>query len=262
MAKRVMILVLAVNQEPWRTIEVEGQRATWAINIGEEQSVFWLHGLTGGVTRLVMGAGVKALQMLGSERALARYRNLTGSWAARRPVFQDGDRVLTRVPETYLNTNPKTIAGLRYMLDRYDFDYLLRTNTSTYVNRRLLADFAEELPEKGYYGGFIGESGGVRYASGTCTLLSRDVIELIVADPEWEYNIIDDVAIGRSMNRAGIDVEPFRRIDVLNNEQLDSLDADTLRTTFVVRCKGVDSREHDIAVMRRVHGLYQGIGLA
>jgi hypothetical protein len=170
--------------------------------------------------------------------------------------------VLTQVPETYLNTNPKTIAGLRYMLGRYKFQYLLRTNTSTYINRKLLAEFVEGLPEERYYGGFIGESGGVRFASGACTLLSRDAIEMIVADPQWEYNIIDDVAIGRSMNRRGVGVQPISRVDVLDDKDLDDLDIDRLRSTFVVRCKGIQNREHDVIAMHRVHSLYQAIGLA
>lgn len=262
MGKRVLILILTVDQEPWRTIEIQGQRATWAATTDEELPIFWLHGRTGGVTRFLARAGSKVIQMIGSERALARYRHLTGSWAAGRPVRQEGDMVLTQVPETYLNTNPKTIAGLRHILDRYDFDYLLRTNTSTYVNRQLLADFVEELPEERYYGGFIGEFGGVRFASGTCTLLSRDAVEMIVTDPQWEYNIIDDVAIGRSMKRAGIDVQPFHRIDLPTSEILDTLDTDTLRSAFVIWCKGIHSREHDVVAMRRVHELYRDAGLA
>jgi hypothetical protein len=262
MCKRVLILVLTVDQEPWRTIEVQGQRATWAAITDEEPSIFWLHGRTGGVMRFLVRACGKAIQMSGSERTLARYRQVTGSWAAGRPVSQESDMVLTGVPETYLNTNPKTIAGLRHMLDNYAFDYLFRTNTSTYVNRQLLANFVEELPVRRYYGGFIGESNGIRYASGTCTLLSRDAVEVIVADPQWEYNVIDDVAIGRSMRRAGIEIQPLRRVDLTTSALVDHLDTRALRSTFVVRCKGNESREHDVASMRHVHELYRAAGLA
>jgi hypothetical protein len=257
-----MILVLSVDREPWRTIEVQGQRATWAASTNEDLPIFWLHGRTRGVMRFLVRTGGKAIQLIGSERMLARYRVLAGSWAAGRPVSQEGDRVVTGVPETLLNTNPKTIAGLRYMLDNYDFDYLLRTNTSTYLNRQLLADFVRELPETRYYGGFISESDGDRYASGTCTLLSRDAVEIINADPQWEYNIVDDMAMGRSMKRSGIALQPFDRINLLTSEHLDSLDADTLRSVFVVRCKGIHNREHDVVAMHRVHELYRDAGLA
>jgi hypothetical protein len=258
----VLILVLTVDQEPWRTIEIQGQRATWAATVDDELPIFWLHGRTRGLMRMLVRAGDKAIEIIGSGAALARFHRLTGVWAVGRPVRQEGNVVFTGVPETYLNTNPKTIAGLRHVLEKYDFDYLLRTNTSTYVNRQLLADFVVNLPEERYYGGFLGESGNVRYASGTCTLLSRDAVEMIVSDPQWEYDIIDDIAIGKSMERAGVDIQPFDRIDVLTSEHINNLTIDTLRSAFVVRCKGAHGREHDIVAMHRVHELYRDAGLA
>lgn len=259
--KRILVLVLTVDQEPWRTIETEGQRATWAATSDGEIPIFWLYGRTGGVTRFLLRASNKTLQAMGAVSTLARFRHLTGSLAARRPVREQGDKVYTQVPETQLGVNPKTRAGLRHILETHDFDYLLRTNTSTYVNLKLLAEFVAGLPDESYYGGFIGESNGVRFASGTCALLSRDAVQTIVADAAWQYEIIDDVAIGWSMRRAGLEVQPIHRIDVHTSEDLGALGVETLRSTFVVRCKGLDSRQHDVAAMRRVHELYGEAGL-
>jgi hypothetical protein len=262
MEKRFLIMVLANDREPWRTVEVEGQRATWASRSAKNRPVLWLHGRTGGVERFSILACGKALRTIGATGALKYYRNLTGSWTAKRPVVQEGDRVVTGVPESYLNANPKTIAGLRHVLNTYDFDYIFRTNTSTYINLKLLEKFIETLPDRGYYGGFEAEYGGVRFASGTGILLSRDVAQMIVEDPEWEFELIDDVAIGRCMRRMGVDLQPFDRVDVLDRAQLDKLDVKALKSAFFVRCKGTESREHDVIAMRRVHRLYQEMGLA
>lgn len=113
---RILVLVLSLAREPWRTIERAGQRATWA--------------------------------------------------AA-------------------------------------DLDsYLLRTKAACYVERRRLQATVAALPGTGLYGGFVGESEGCPFVSGTGMLLSRDVVEMAVADPDWEFDRVDDVALMRRVHDA------------------------------------------------------------
>jgi hypothetical protein len=257
MGKKLLILVLALDQEPFRTMECKGQRATWAALPHNGFDVLWLHGRTKGVVRFVLRVMVKALQVVGSKSSISRFRQITGSWMASLPVNKVDDKVFTSVAETYMNTNPKTIAGLRYVLNHYDFDYLLRTNSSTYINTNLLLKYADELPTSRYYGGFLGQHCGEYFASGTCTLLSRDVVNMVCNDPNWEYDYIDDVAIGRSLNRMGITPQAFSRLDLMTDAQLDSLSIEDLQSVFVIRCKGSESREHDLKAMHRVHAVYK-----
>jgi len=216
--------------------------------------VRWLYGKTGVVSTVARYAQ-RAVQrfvpaMYGS------YSRMVGGWFASLGARTNGDRLETRVPETYLNTNPKNIVGLRHLLATEDFDYVFRTNTSSYVNLGGLDEYVQGLPDAGYYAGFIGERDGTRFASGTCTLMSRDLVEYAVSDPAWEFGLIDDVAMGRSMARASVEVQPLERVDVLTSEDLASLTAETLSGAFVVRCKSNGGREHDIEAMRRVHHFY------
>lgn len=255
--KRVLVLVLAMDAEPWRMIEDEGQRKTWAAD--PSVPVFYLYGKSGKMTRTAAKYIQKGIQRLAGEKAFSLLSRAAGSWMASRPVSIDGDRLMTGVPETYLNTNPKNIAGLRHLLATQQFDYVFRTNTSSYVNLGVLDEYVQSLPTDGYYAGFIGESGGTRFASGTCTLMSRDVAETAVSDPEWEYWLIDDVAMGRSMARASVEVQPLTRVDVLTPEDLHALTPETLASAFVVRCKSLGGRDHDVKAMHRVHELYDAL---
>lgn len=257
MRKKLLILVLALDQEPFRTIEIKGQRATWAAKPHDGFDVLWLHGRNKGFVRFILRTIVKVLKVAGWESVISRFRQLSGSWMASLPVNKIEDKICTSVAETYMNTNPKTIAGLRYVLEHYDFDYLLRTNSSTYINTQSLLRYIDELPGCSYYGGFIGQHRGVDYVSGTCTLLSRDVVDMICTDPNWEYDYIDDVAIGRSLNRAGVKPQFFSKLDILNDAELDSLGIEDLMSVFVIRCKGTESRDHDLKAMHRVHDLYK-----
>ncbi|MGT2461430.1 hypothetical protein [Sinomonas atrocyanea] len=243
-----------MDAQPWRMIEEEGQRKTWAA--APTLPVFFLYGKSGKATRTVAKYIQKGVQRLAGDKAFALFSRAAGSWMASRQVQIDGDRLMTGVPETYLNTNPKNIAGLRHLLATQEFDYVFRTNTSSYVNLAALEEYVQNLPRTGYYAGFIGESDGTRFASGTCTLISRDVAVRATTDSQWEFGLIDDVAMGRSMARAGIGVHPLDRVDVLTPEDLEALTPEALRRAFVVRCKSLGGRDHDVKAMRRVHELY------
>lgn len=245
--------------EPWRSIETDGQQATWAAN---SDDVFWLHGRTSGILRQCTRMIDKSLRLTGSKTLLDHGRNFLGAWAVGFRVTHQENRVISGVPETYINTNAKTVAGLRYMLQHFSFDYLLRTNTSTYVNLRLLTEFVKGLPQEGYYGGPVGMADGIEYASGTGMLFSRDIVRLIACDPKWEFGVIDDVAVGRCMKRNGISLHPLGRVDILNETDIQTLNRDELRSTFLVRCKGNQGRDHDINVMHLVHAAYRDMGLA
>lgn len=252
--KRVLVLVLAMDAQPWRQIEDEGQRKTWAAEPHPAVPVAWLYGRMGLASTIAKYAHGLARRLPGFvERG---YSRVAGSWFSSRSVRRQGDRLLTGVPETYLNTNAKNIAGLTHLLATEEFDYVFRTNTSSYVNLSMLEEYVQSLPLEGFYGGYLGERDGVTFASGTCTLMSRDVAQQAVNDPAWEYGIIDDVAMGQSMARAGIAARSLERIDLLSVADIEALSAEDLESVFVVRCKNSDDRAHDVTAMRRVHELY------
>lgn len=253
--RRVLVLVLAMDAQPWRMIEDEGQRTTWAAEPHRDVPVFWLYGRTGLSSTLARYAQ-RAMLRFTPASVFRVYSRVVGAWVASLGVRGVGDRLETGVPETYLNTNPKTIAGLRHLLATQDFDFVFRTNTSSYVNLPMLEEFVQSIPTEGFYAGFMGESGGVKFASGACTLMSHDLVRHVASDPEWEYGIIDDVAMGRSAMRAGVTVQPLGRIDLLSLVEIEALSAGDLRSVFVVRCKNSDARAHDVTAMRRVHELY------
>lgn len=253
--KKVLVVVLALDAEPWRSIEEQGQRATWARD-ETDVPIFWLHGINRGLSRALIRSVSKGLELLGAKKSVRTFRHFTGRWAAGRGATIEAREIRTRVPETYITTNAKTVAAFRHLLSVADFDYVLRTNSSTYVNIDMLTKFVQSIPNDNYYGGTSWQAHGVEYATGTSILLSRDLVEYVAGDPSWEFDLVDDLALGKSMVRAGAKVDPFPRIDVYTREDLCGLRSEDLKSTFIVRCKGLEGRRHDIAAMRRVHELY------
>ena len=90
----------------------------------------------------------------------------------------------------------KTIKAFEYFIN-YDYDYLLRTNLSSFYSLNNLISFLNNCPQEKYCLGAKINSYGIFYPSGCGYILSKDIIIDIVENKnKIEYNIWDDVSIG------------------------------------------------------------------
>lgn len=107
--------------------------------------------------------------------------------------------------------------ALNYVKD-WDYDIIFRTNSSSYVNKQRLKEFAATLPtEKLYAGWEIEGNAGYNVVSGAGIFLSRDTAEILreKIDPNFERE--EDVFCGQLLHEAGIKIINDRsRFDVEN----------------------------------------------
>ena len=102
-----------------------------------------------------------------------------------------------------MNVIKKTLSFFEYCYNNKDFDYILRPNCGSYVSLPLLKKhiFQNNFPKEGMYCGITGNHAGIRFVSGACTLISRDIIGLIVKNKDtimsYGRTLMDDVAIGK-----------------------------------------------------------------
>jgi len=150
------------------------------------------------------------------------------------PYIQD-NTLYTRGTEDYCNIFNKTIESLKFF-NIYEYDYIIRTNVSSYYDFKLLKEFLIPYPTKHVYAGVINEYMGVRFASGCGMIMTPDVVQLlinnyhIVERPGYigsfmNYNnqdeyIMDDIAIGYVLEKAGCQVIELPRIDIATKELL------------------------------------------
>lgn len=247
---RLLVLVLSLDREPWSSIEREGQRPTWVRS--SLAPVRFYYGPTGPAGTAIAGAA-KGLGNARLGRARKTLLRGVGELYRRQPVVASGDRIYTGVPEAYYTVGAKTLAAFRHALDAYDFDYLYRTNTSSYLNTGLLIERLHDMPRNSLYAGFPGHADGVDFASGTSILLSRDIAEAVTRAPGWEHEVTDDVALGRMAARLGVPLHPTERAEVNTPEQVDDLPVDILADVPLFRCKSLTDRTQDAVIMRRLH---------
>jgi hypothetical protein len=181
---KVIFLVIA-SEDPVHQSDLFTQRDTWVRTIPPECKVIWLRG-------------------------------------HEKNSFDFDDSTLT-VPclELYGNILEKTILGVRYILETFEFDVLVRTNVSTYFNvEKTLAELRKRSYLHPFFGGYIdktkgeyfGKLGKNDYISGTGIFLSRGAAEKL-ADLNFTQfrGVPDDVAISHYLELSGIQKVRMKR---------------------------------------------------
>lgn len=149
-------------------------------------------------------------------------------------IVTEENEIITKTEESRANLLRKTVKAIEYCLDNDpDIDFIFRPNCGSYINTALLSKFLEDKPRNGFYCGINGYFNNIRYSSGACILMSKDVAKLIVDNQtELEYDgnrLMDDVAIGDFLSKRGIDLKS----DAM---RIDSSSVSELHNSFNKQC--------------------------
>ena len=118
----------------------------------------------------------------------------------------DKNYLFINTDDGYKSIAEKTLLAFERVNRDYDFDYIFRTNTSSYINFSRLEKFITDNENILDYCGkkLITREGDV-IASGAGFFLSRKNIELIIDNKNYyEETLPDDVAIARLLKRFNI----------------------------------------------------------
>ena len=98
------------------------------------------------------------------------------------------------------------------MLHNLDFDYLFRTNTSSYINIEVLQKYISDLNlnEENYlYSGIpinlikSTTNEEIKFVSGAGILFNRNTLELLVSEEAFfDHDEWEDVGIGKLLNKS------------------------------------------------------------
>lgn len=167
------------------------------------------------------------------------------------------DNLYLPYEETFDNIGRKTIATFEFALNNYEFDYIIRPNASTYVDLDILYKYLVDKPRTNFVGGVLGDAPGIsRFISGSCYVLSRDVVSMIIDNKEkWDHRYLDDVAMGKLIySFPSVSIQAIGRIGHINpyNEKNIYID----KNIYNYRCK-CPNREDDLKTFNRLHFLFK-----
>lgn len=160
-----------------------------------------------------------------------------------------------------------TYGPLKTALDtalRLPWVHLFRTNSSSYIDKYLLREYAATMPSTGCYAGGEGHCRGYRYASGCGCLMSRDAVLAVYRALDGPLDMpgeIEDVFMGRAITSAGISVTPAvpARPGTTGTQRFDYWSGDyngPLPDTYHYRCAGSrDGARLDFESFERIHAM-------
>jgi hypothetical protein len=246
---RILVLILSSPKSPWIDILRQGQRQTWMKQSVEGIQILAYFGVHNTFSKVLSIIRLISLRTFGPEFN-QELNKVVNSLFLRKSCRITGDEIFTKVPEGLLATTAKTMVAFKACMD-LDFDYIVRTNTSSYLHLERMAKALADKPRQSFYAGPLGIHGNIRYASGTCIILSRDLFETLSQTSTWDLGLVDDISIGKILNAHGVFPVPIDRFEFTSLETLSPITADS--SVFLFRCKELlDGKRLDIRNMRRL----------
>ena len=121
----------------------------------------------------------------------------------------EGDTLYIKGVESFVpGTVDKTFKALRIVLDLYEFTHIVRSNISTIINFDLLTKYmaAHDVEYGGYMTYVVQQSNpfygvttkhfGITFVSGSCIIMSRATVSMLIHSPDVDYTTTDDMNIG------------------------------------------------------------------
>ena len=162
--------------------------------------------------------------------------------------YIDGEDIFVSTEDSLRNCGLKTIEVFKILKD-YHYDFIFRTNSSSYVDKELLYKFLLDKPKLRYYAGKVGNHYNIPFASGSGFVMSKDIVDfLLLNESKINHHFLDDVSFGKILSENDINPKELPRFDVTS----DNIDTDY----FHYRIKN-DNRDNDLDFMKKIFNLKQ-----
>ena len=259
---RILVLVLAIDKDPWKKIEIEGQISTWRnlcpdnvkilryIGAKPQGSAWYLMNKLWLFNQKVNGISRGRISLFSINLVLKKRK------FQKSKVDIEKNEISTFVPDLYSLIGAKTLEAFKISLEKFDFDFIFRTNASSYLDLRGLKGYLEDKPKNNFYAGVIGNHQSINFASGCGYFISRDLVDKVLINRDlWDHNHIDDVSLGKLLTEElQADIQEVKRIDIDSSDFDLSLVKSNPLKVFHYRCKAADPNT-TIRIMKALHTL-------
>jgi hypothetical protein len=222
--KKAVILVMSCEQERYKN-EEEIIRKTWAKDILDDKY-----------------ENLKLLFYRGGSDDIREHDNI----------------LLLKNNDDLEGTFEKTREAFLYVKDHFEYDYIIRTNTSTYVNVQNILSFLEfnDIDEETMYGTALCISDSDCFLRGCFLIIPSKMVDIICG---YSFSNVDDIGFSRIiMKKYNEDIfSHIREIDGVNN--ISEPYYDKLSSTYMVRVKDENNPENNIVTMLGLHTLFKNI---
>jgi len=125
----------------------------------------------------------------------------------------------------------KTLEAFDYVNQNYDFDFILRTNNSSYIDLLSLQNFVESITSKDFCGGVIGYESKSKFISGAAYIIDKSILNIVLENKnKWNHSLLDDLAISKLLEEQGVVFTNLDRNDVISYPRPTDLRYDIFHT--------------------------------
>ena len=118
-------------------------------------------------------------------------------------VLEVGDFIYVKGLEDPMVPNMliKNVKAINYINSKYKYDYIIRSNLSTFWNIPSLMLLYNNIPRNNFFGGHVVFNS---FISGTGIIISHDIVPILLKINPMNFNDNDDVAISHFMKSENI----------------------------------------------------------
>jgi hypothetical protein len=159
-----------------------------------------------------------------------------------------------QMQDSLLLQGVKNVSVFRKSLE-LDYDFLVTTITSSYINVALLEDVLSQISPTGFLGGRIEKSGEMEYQQGSFRVYSRDVVTKLVENSHrYKHWKIEDIAMGDLVSKYYFLLSRLPNYTLESLADVESLSQEDLKNTISYRCKSSEENKRiDSQIMKLLH---------
>lgn len=175
----------------------------------------------------------------------------------------ENDLVFDSVVDSNVATIHKSLLAMKYISCNYTYDYLIRTNLSTFWNIKLLPDLLDKCPKNKCYSGahnlspfYINNNNNNKLIttnlySGICIIFTPDIVDLIFNNlTKINFTLPDDISIGLFMSDFEFNsfttnnIATYEKYTILDENQLkEEINKGITNNYYLYRVKNNSNRE-------------------
>lgn len=178
--KKILILTIGCSLEPWQPM-MQTSLDTWdSVEVDDIENIFYFGG----------------------------------------PVKENTDKTIYfDLEESYYTMSRKTLSAFEWALENKQFDYIIRINSSTYVDNKLLSEYINQFEDTNVFAG-IEVDMEPKWMVGWCYIISKDVVQKFVDNKHlFSHTITDDLAISYVANEIEI---PYTKLKICSINKTDT----------------------------------------
>jgi hypothetical protein len=269
--KKVLVAIDSTLKEPYISITRNGPIATWANILHKNVQIIIYYCWRPNILMVFLDYWIENLRWKSGRRS-----SYAVSYFLMWLMFPLRRYIPKSYPSNLLNQNIvhevevkflegrflqrwKKLSIVEYFLRSSNCDFLLLVTPSCYINPDNLNAFIQTLPTKvPVYAGSLQQAHDGPFVSGGTLIMNKEAARVLIHNrSRIPTHLMDDVAFGVTMHRAGVKLSEFKFLNLKNIHEIKSTD---LNDHFYIRvAEGGLKNRNDVANMKIVHEILNGL---